>query len=583
MFSVLPSPIQRDSLSRWLEFENSGSFSPVLGNWTQVYQSGDKNIEADYGRLRQVFNVQPVIVDLDDIDSFLDGDPKSQAPRLIFSGGTPAWSHERGDFWDDESTKSINGVEAHRFLTKFRHDAPRVEHGLLSFHDLIERGLRNFYAHETDEHVIRFDEEAWEERERQSGYVTDNLVSMDIQTGYLLDYLDARNAALVLAYFQSRSLRDFTDEVEIEDNGWTELEINGFPAKKLSRYVEGLGEPYPHIELHWFCPIFPSSSERSAEEEAKQNRQIPFRTIQGNSYSSDDVEHQRGFSEAGLRRPAVGADSLEEAMSFYDWVFFEMDVLWKYIQSDDGHVNWWSRQGADVAWKDIFSERVYRNEELEIALLLDELAHIPDREIPHWKVHNIAPSGNIPVEGIKNCILAEFVETKSYSDHVLNAIDSINEIFEEKYGSLVFDTIEESDPVYRVIMPARNEREALLRSMDALNQVLFERLDIDSARNALLDERRGNVNGAKSALFELTAEQVGEETAKEIFEPINGVYDLRVVAAHRDATSKWDRGMLSFDLSPHMKNYREAYCVIMTQLAESLERIQSSLSSDEGI
>lgn len=579
MFSVLSTPPSQNDVTHWLEFEDAYSFSPIRGNWTRVYQSGDKSLETDYGRLRQVFNVQPVLVDLDDIDDFLEADPKSKAPRLIFSGGTPAWSSEHGDHWDDESTKTVNGVKASRFLTKFRHDAPRVEHGILSFHTLVEDGLRNFYSHETDAHVIRFDEEAWKSRAEQSGFVVDNLLSMDIQTGYLLDYLDARNAALVLAYFQSRSLRESTISVDIDDDGWTELELQGFPAKRLSRYVDGLEERYPHIELHWFHAILPSSSTRSAEEEASHNRQIPFRTIRGDSYSPDDVENQRGFEEAGLRRPAVGAESLEEAMSFYDWVFFDMSVLEKYIKSDDGHVNWWSRQGADIGWKDIFSERVYRNDEFEVALLLDDLAHIPDQEIPHWKTHNIAPSGSIPEEGIKNFILAEFVDSESYSDKVLNAISAINAAVEEKYGTSIFEPVDDTDPVHLVIMPARNERDALLDSMDALNKVFFERIDIDSIQDVLPPERVDNVTGSKSALFELTAKHLDEEAAGEIFSPINGVYDLRVVADHRGATSKWDRGMQSFGMSPDVNDYREAYCNIMTQLEGSLTNICVAIES----
>lgn len=579
MFYTRPSSVPRDALSQWLEFEDASSFSPILGNWTRVYQSGDKSLEKDYGRLQQAYNVQPVLVDLDDIDEFLDGDPKSQAPRLVFSGGTPAWSSEEGDHWDDESTKSVNGIEAHRFLTKLRHDAPRVEHGILSFHTLVEEGLRNFHSHETDDHVIRFDEDAWEERAGQSGFITDNLLSMDVQTGYLLDYLDARNAALVLAYFQSRSLRESTIEADINDDGWTELEIDGFPAKKLSRYVDGLDERYPHIELHCLYAILPSSANRSAEEEASQTRQIPFRTIRGDSYSPDDVENQRGFEDAGLKRPACGAESLEEAMSFYDWVFFDMSVLEKYIHADDGHMNWWSQQGGDVAWKDIFSERVYRNDEFEVALLLDDLAHIPDQEIPHWKTHNIAPSGSIPEEGITNFVLGEFVDTESYSDQILNAITSLNEVVEDEYSSSIFEALEESDPTHLVIMPSRNERDALLDSMDALNKVFFERIDTQSIREILPEERKENVRGSKSALFELAADHMGDEEAAEVFEPINGVYDLRVVADHRSASSKWERGMDSFGIAPDTGNYREAYCNIMEQLSKAIIKVCDAIGS----
>ena len=400
---------------------------------------------------------------------------------------------------------------------------------------------------------------------------------MDIQTGYLIDYLDARNAALVLVYFQSRSVRESTDGMEIEDEGWKKLEIQELPAKTLPRQLDGVYESYPHCELHWFYPISPTLSDRSAEGESEANRKLQFRTIDGNSFSPEDVENHEGFSEAGLKRPAYRAESLQEAMSFYDWVFFDMEVLEKYIQSDDGHVNWWSEQGADVAWKDLFAERVYRNNELEIALLLDDLEFIPNRQIPHWKVHNIAPSGKIPEEGIMNFILAQSVDSTSYSDRVLDAIDEINDKFEGKHGVRAFNPLEKSDPTHLLIMPARNERDTLLERMDALNKLFFERINTDNIREALPEKRKGNINGSKSALFELTAEQIGEGDAIHVFEPINGCYDLRVAADHREATSKWERSMKSFELSPYTDEYREAYRDIMTQTAEALEVIHKSL------
>jgi hypothetical protein len=232
-----------------------------------------------------------------------------------------------------------------------------------------------------------------------------------------------------------------------------------------------------------------------------------------------------------------------------------------------------------VAWKDIFSERVYRNDEFEIALLLDDLAHIPDQEIPHWKTHNIAPSGSIPKEGITNFVLGDFVDSESYSDRVLNAICSVNDAVEERYYSSIIDPLDDTDPVHHVIMPARNEQDALLESMDALNKVFFERIDTHSVREILPPDREDNITGSKSALFELTAEHLNEEAAAEIFDPINGVYDLRVVADHRRAPRKWDRGMRSFGISPDVDDYREAYCDIMILLAESLTEICEAVES----
>lgn len=579
MFATLGSPLEKARTPGWLEFTDVDNFTPITGDWVTVYQSGERVIEADYGKLRHSFNVQPMLVDLNDLNNVLEADPKSQAPNLRFHGGGQVWSREKGDYWDDGSTQELNGADVHRFLTHFQHDAPRVEYGILAFHDLVEDGLRNFFAHRNGDHVIRFSEEEWNERERTSGYPSDILINMDIQTGYLLDYLDARQAALVLAYFQSRSVRDPNVDLDIADDGWTETELRGAPAKKLSSYVDGLKGQYPHVELHWLCPILPSSSDKSAEAEAKENRKIKFKTIEGNRYSPEDVEHQRGFEEAGLKRPAYGAESLQEAMSYYDWVFFDMELLEKYITSDNGHVNWWSRQGGDIAWRDIFSERIYRNDKHEIALLLDDLAHIPDREIPHWKVHNITPVGGIPEEGITNFVLGKPVDSRSFSDRILDAIEEIDEAFQEEFGEYAFSELQESDPVERVIMPPRNERDSLLASMDALNKVFLERLDHNEIHIALPEERRENVEGSKSALYELVASCAGEEKAGELFQPINGVYDLRTVADHRGAEGRWERGIQSFGLEPELRDYREVYCEIMGQLADSLEEIPTLLTT----
>lgn len=72
---------------------------------------------------------------------------------------------------------------------------------------------------------------------------------------------------------------------------------------------------------------------------------------------------------------------------------------------------------------------------------------------------------------------------------------------------------------------------------------------------------------------------MGDEEAAEVFEPINGIYDLRVVADHRSASSKWKRAMDSFGITPDTGNYREAYCNIMEQLSEAIIKVCDAIDS----
>lgn len=85
------------------------------------------------------------------------------------------------------------------------------------------------------------------------------------------------------------------------------------------------------------------------------------------------------------------------------------------------------------------------------------------------------------------------------------------------------------------------------------------------------------MEGRKSALFELTAEYIGEAQTGELFKPINAVYDLRIVADHR-GQSKWNRAMDALGIDPSTREYRDIYITLMTSLSESLQSLEESLN-----
>jgi hypothetical protein len=273
-------------------------------------------------------------------------------------------------------------------------------------------------------------------------------------------------------------------------------------------------------------------------------------------------------------------DDFDELLSNYDWVFFDMAVLEKYVESKEGSVNWGSRQCGQVSWKNKLSIRISRNSENEVVIFLDELKSIYDTEVPHWKSHNRRPSGEVPEEAIITGALGQFVESESYSNAVFNAIESLDNTFEQKHGTVLFSTVDDENTVEKVIMPTRNQRSHLLNSMDNLNKSFIEKIKKENILNTLPDKRKESVEGQKSALYELTAEMLGDSQANEIFKPINAVYDLRIVAAHR-GQSKWAQAMESVDLDPSTKEYREIYIKIMTSLVDSLEAIEEGIKQDQ--
>lgn len=299
--------------------------------------------------------------------------------------------------------------------------------------------------------------------------------------GHLLDYLDERQCALIIAYFQSRKITDLNKDIKLETVEKSKLEHLDGPAIFDCRWIEE--DTYPMGEIHWFCPIFPDTYSGSASERQGENRDIKFQTYSGYEFSPKEVLNEEGFQEKGFDRPVTPTDDIDELLSNYDWVFFDMAVLEKYVEAKDGSVSWDSRQLGQVNWKSKLSVSISRNSEHEVVLFLDELKSLYDTEVPHWKSYNRLPSGEIPEEVIISGAMGQFVDSKSYSTEVFDAIDALDETFRELFGASLFAPIDNENTREKVIMPTRNQKTQFLDTMDNLNMAFLERIN----RNEIID------------------------------------------------------------------------------------------------
>lgn len=240
-----------------------------------------------------------------------------------------------------------------------------------------------------------------------------------------------------------------------------------------------------------------------------------------------------GFEEAGYRKPAIGAEDVDEALDFFGWTFFDPEVLEKYKSDSRGSVSEWSRKGLQIEWLDKMLLRAYRNDEDLVVIIVDDLAKISDEEIPHWYQHNTSPRGEIPKEMITNYIKAEFVDSESPVQAVINAVTEIDAAFEDAYGQRLYrETGEEIDAERLMTLP-RNEREALLDVMSKVDEVVVENLDKGNLEGRLSDDvDEDDIEGEKSALWEFVRELSDTDKANEILTPINAVHDFRQEDSH---------------------------------------------------
>lgn len=563
MFHVFDDFIDPDKFPAWLRFSQSDSYEPFSGNWTRIYQQGSNTLENSNVELEQFFRASPALVDLDDVAELRNEDPYGRIGDLEFSGGERVGTPSTGYGWDDGTKKTFGNVDLVRFLTSFRYNRPQLEPGFIGYHDLVDKGRGNYRTYHTNDPVVRFSGDEWEEElfdKSPSG--SGDIHWMDIQTSYLLDYLDARNAALVIGYFESRRVRPDSSVPNVDDEFEVPVSVFDGPAVRSLKRVP-VSPSYYLGELHWLCPVLPTSRDASVSRRLRQNKQIKFITGDGDEVSVADLE--------------VGGSS-----SSPGWVYFKMDALEKYIDSPKGKVEWITTEMGTIEYQDLTITSIFRNDEHEVVLYVDDLKKLPEHELPHWKVHNQIPVGQLPDDAFQTQILAEFVETDdhpSYSSRVLNALDELSKAFEEIHGTPLVDDLAPGDEVEPVIMPARNDQDQLVDSMVALNKVLFERVEVHlgDIKDFLPESHANNVNGTKSALYELAAFLFDEDEAGELLDPLNAVYGLRQHGSHR-GTSEWRRAIDAAGLQNPVRDYRNAYAQIMTQTAESLEIIGSELT-----
>ena len=364
-------------------------------------------------------------------------------------------------------------------------------------------------------------------------------------------------------------MEETTERISLPDNDRTTFTIRGGRAER------GVRRNQPGCEIHWFCPIRASDIAYSRKERLMEDRKnLRFRTKQGYRFSKKEAVNEDGFDEVGFQRPAIGADDLEDALSFFGWTFFEPEVLEKYKNDSRGTVSEWSRQGLQIQWLDKMHLRAYRNSEDLILIIIDDLADIPDEELSHWYHYNTSPAGEIPEEMITNYLEADFVDSESPADAVINAVTELDEAFEREYGVHLYRETGDELDVERMLDLSRNERRDLLNTMSDFHQVVVENLDRSNLEAQLPDNIVEDVEGKKSALFEFVRENSDTDTAGGILEPINAVHDFRKERSHRTVHSGgWPRAVEAIGYEENSDAYRDMYRDVMRETAASLREI----------
>ena len=119
MYDLVEGSNNIGTLNSWLAFEDQDQFEPIQDGWVTVNRHGHHRAETSVGTVKQTFRIHGFLVDEDDLNEFLESDPFGEIPTFDFSPMVYGRRRGEGEYWEEDLTREVDGVEAKRFVMDF--------------------------------------------------------------------------------------------------------------------------------------------------------------------------------------------------------------------------------------------------------------------------------------------------------------------------------------------------------------------------------------------------------------------------------------------------------------------------------
>ena len=162
-----------------------------------------------------------------------------------------------------------------------------------------------------------------------------------------------------------------------------------------------------------------------------------------------------------------------------------------------------------------------------------------------------------------------------------------NQLKETFSGEYIAETLEfEPEALQR---PAIQEEDAFLRVVNEYNKTYLESIKpseiasllqsrmTDEEWEALEDD--GGIQGSKQSLYELIKCFEDEQTADQILQPFNVIYDFRTYKGHRGANDAKQRALEELNYQDEPDDYRDLFDDLVTLFANRLNEL-NQLATD---
>ncbi len=378
---------------------------------------------------------------------------------------------------------------------------------------------------------------------------------LEIKREFLLDYLAARNLSLRLSYYRQRvenvtsletsEYNGLEDHQEERNDGRYELLI-----RSLNDVFGGSWAMFrawrTDVDEEEDAPVMgPDTNENTDHESSEGNKGGHDGVrVEGEFWRDEWIEHQgiskrvRGDADTNLPQFIVETDSTRMASAELNnedvgrWLWFRSNIVNELLSLRGFELKWYTAETGAIQSTSGYSVHFGINSADFLTVYAYDIARLPSWEQHIWAAQNIVPEGKVSSELLDSQVKAQPASTHAVEESLFEVMDMLESGFRQEFNiSLFSHDIDRTEALKKISRFASKDQASLLRLAKEIVRVFSDRLNVRELR-ALSTHSNKDKLGSNKLLQDVLSQKVGDDTARKVFGPIVGAYDMRVGDAH---------------------------------------------------
>lgn len=266
--------------------------------------------------------------------------------------------------------------------------------------------------------------------------------------------------------------------------------------------------------------------------------------VGGEFWRDEWIEHQgiskrvRGDADTNLPQFIVKTDSTRMASAELNnedvgrWLWFRSNIVNELMGLRGFSLKWYTAETGAIESTSGYLIHFGINLEDLITVYAYDIARLTSWEQQIWAAQNIVPEGKVSSELLDSQVKVQPAPTHAVEELFFEAMKMLESRFKQEFDvSLFSHDIDRSEALKKISRFASKDQASLLRLAKEVVRVFSDRLNVRELRSLSTHSNKDKL-GSNKLLQDVLAQKVGADTARKVFGPIVGAYDMRVGDAH---------------------------------------------------